>query len=139
MATVFGLTSWIKGEATEAAHKCFAAWYDHFTSYDPLSRSVGTVRKFIASNADRFEDLGRGVEPVEDRVGFRKKGLFLVLPEVFRETICAGLVADETAKVLETAGYLKTSGANRLMYAQRVPANPAPQRFYAVKDSILAA
>jgi putative DNA primase/helicase len=139
LASSFGLTGWAKGEATWAAMKCFEAWHDNFTSYDPLSRSVGVVSRFISANETRFQDLGRGADQVEDRVGYRKKGLFLISPETFRETICAGLVADETAKVLESAGYLKTSGTNRLMYAQRVPANPAPQRFYAVKDSILAA
>jgi putative DNA primase/helicase len=139
IATSFGLTGWQKGEATEAAIKCFGAWHEYFTSYDPLSKSVGTVREFISSNSEFFQDLGRGVEPVKDRVGYRKKGLFLILPEVFREVICAGLVADETAKSLETAGFLLTSGANRLMYSNRVTGNPTPQRFYAVKDSILAA
>jgi len=139
LASSFGLTGWAKGEATDAAMKCFRAWYEHYQNYDPVSRSVGTVRKFLSANADRFQDLGRGVEPVEDRVGYRKKGLYLISPETFRETICAGLVADETAKVLETAGYLKTSGTNRLMYSHRVPASSSPQRFYAVRDSILAA
>jgi len=86
-----------------------------------------------------FSGVGGGVEPVNDKVGYRKKGLFLILPEVFREQVCAGLVADETAKSLETAGFLTTSGSNRLMYSNRVTGNPTPQRFYAVKDSILAA
>jgi len=127
------------GEATDAALKCFAAWYEYFRNYDPLSRSVSKVGEFISSNTERFQELGRGVEPVNDKVGYRKKGLFLILPEVFREQVCAGLVADETAKSLETAGFLTTSGSNRLMYSNRVTGNPTPQRFYAVKDSILAA
>jgi len=127
------------GEATDAALKCFAAWYEYFRNYDPLSRSVSKVGEFISSNTERFQELGGGVEPVNDKVGYRKKGLFLILPEVFREQVCAGLVADETAKSLETAGFLTTSGSNRLMYSNRVTGNPTPQRFYAVKDSILAA
>jgi len=139
LASSFGLTGWKKGEATEAALKCFGAWYEHYQNYDPLARSVGTVREFLAANADRFQELGRDAVLVNKRVGYRKKGVFLILPEVFREVICAGLIADETAKSLEIAGYLLTSGANRLMYSSRVTGNPTPQRFYAVKDSIFAA
>jgi hypothetical protein len=139
IATSFGLTGWQKGEATEAAMKCFAAWYEYFLSYDPKSRSVGAVREFITTNSERFQELGRGVEQVTDRVGYRKQGVFLIMPEVFREVVCAGMVADEVGKSLETAGYLVTSGANRLMYSNRVPGNPTPQRFYAIRDSILAA
>jgi hypothetical protein len=46
------------GEATDAALKCFAAWYEYFRNYDPLSRSVSKVGEFISSNTERFQELG---------------------------------------------------------------------------------
>ena len=137
IATEMRLTGWKKGEAFLATQKCFASWMEHRKSFDPVAMSVDRVQKFILENNSRFERVGGNVRLNGSKVGYQKKGKFLILPEVFRDVVCAGTNPESIADALERAGYLQTSGPNRKKKQERIDGQLG--YFYSVPDSILKA
>jgi len=137
IATELKLTGWRKGEAFRAAKKCFASWMKHRKRFDPIAMAVDRVQKFILENNSRFEVVGGGVRLNGSKVGYQKKGKFLILPDVFRDFVCAGTNPESVADALERAGYLETSGPNRKKKQERIDGNLA--YFYSVPVSILKA
>jgi putative DNA primase/helicase len=137
MATELRLTGWRKGEALKAAKKCFASWMEHRKTFDPVAKAVDRVQKFILENNARFEVVGGSVRLNGSKVGYQKKGKFLILPDVFRDSLCAGTNPESVADALERAGYLNTSGPNRKKKQERIHGQLG--YFYSVPDSILKA
>jgi putative DNA primase/helicase len=137
IATELKLTGWRKGEAFRAAKKCFASWMEHRKTFDPMAMAVDRVQKFILENSARFEVVGGDVHLNGSKVGYQKKGKFLILPDVFRDSVCAGTNAETVADALERAGFLETSGPNRKKRQERIYGQLA--YFYSVADSILKA
>ena len=137
LATELKLTGWKKGEAFRAAKKCFASWMEHRKTFDPIAMAVDRVQKFILENNSRFEVVGGGVRLNGSKVGYQKKGKFLILPDVFRDFVCAGTNPEGVADALERAGYLNTSGPNRKKKQERIDGQLA--YFYSVPDSIMKA
>jgi len=137
IATERKLTGWRKGEALRAAKKCFASWMEHRKTFDPVAMTVDKVQKFILENNTRFELVGGKVRLNGSKVGYQKKGKFLILPDVFRDSVCAGINPESVADALERAGYLETSGPNRKKKQERIDGQLA--YFYSVPDSILKA
>jgi putative DNA primase/helicase len=135
IATAHKLTGWKKGESIAAAAKSFMAWMEHRRTFDPVAKAVDLVRKFILENESRFELVGS--KEIADKVGYKKKSAYLILPDVFRDEVCAGETPQEIAERLERAGYLNTSGTNRLTKQERIGGKLA--YFYAVSDKILEA
>jgi uncharacterized protein (DUF927 family) len=137
LATKLKLTGWKKGEAFRAAKKCFASWLEHHKTFDPVAMAVDRVQKFIMENNARFEIVGGGVRLNGSKLGYQKKGKFLILPHVFRDFVCAGTDAEAVADALEHAGYLNTSGRNRKKKQERIEGQLG--YFYSVPGSILKA
>jgi putative DNA primase/helicase len=137
IATELKLTGWRRGEAFRAAKKCFASWMDHRKTFDPMAMAVDRVQKFIVENTDRFELVGGDVHLNGSKVGYQKKNKFLILPDVFRDSVCAGTNPESVADALERAGYLHTSGPNRKKRQERIDGQLA--YFYSVPDTILKA
>lgn len=137
IATELKLTGWKKGEAFKAAKKCFASWMEHRKTFDPVAKAVDRVQKFISENKPRFEVVGGGVRLNGTKVGYQKKGKFLILPEVFRDFVCAGTNPESVADALERAGFLETSGPNRKKKQERIQGHLG--YFYSVPDSIMKA
>jgi len=135
IATELKLTGWRKGEAFKAAKKCFASWMEHRKTFDPMAMAVDRVQKFIVENNSRFELVGGDVHLNGSKVGYQKKGKFLILPDVFRDSVCAGTNPETVAEALERAGFLQTSGPNRQKKQERIYGQLA--YFYSVSDSIL--
>jgi putative DNA primase/helicase len=135
LATELKLTGWKKGEAFRAAKKCFASWLEHHKTFDPVAMAVDRVQKFIVENNSKFEVVGGGVRLNGSKVGYQKKGKFLILPDVFRDFVCAGANADGVADALERAGYLNTSGSNRKKKQERIDGQLG--YFYSVPDTIM--
>jgi putative DNA primase/helicase len=135
IATAHKLTGWKKGESIVAAEKCFTAWMDYRRTFDPVAKNVDRVRAFIVEHEDRFEFIGG--ESIDGRAGYKKKSDYLILPDVFRDEVCAGSKPEEVAECLERAGYLNTSGKNRLKKQERIGGELS--YFYAVSDKILEA
>jgi len=137
MATRLKLTGWKKGEAFRAAKKCFASWLEHHKTFDPIARAVNRVQHFILANNSKFEVVGGDVRLNGSKVGYQKKGKFLILPEVFRDVVCAGTNPETVVDALERAGFLNTSGPNRKKKQERIEGQL--QYFYSVAGSILKA
>jgi uncharacterized protein (DUF927 family) len=135
LATKHKLTAWKPGEATAAAEKCFAAWMEHRRTFDPDTKAVDRLCTFILGNEKRFEIVGG--KPVENRAGYKKGSSYLILPEVFRDEVCYGMKPEAVAESLERAGYLSTSGKNRLRKQERI--SGGQMYVYAVSDKILEA
>jgi uncharacterized protein (DUF927 family) len=135
LATRYSLTGWKKGEAITAAEKCFTAWMEHRRSFDSDAKAVEHVRNFIIVNKAKFEV--EGGETITDKVGHQKKSAYLILPEVFRASVCAGMKPEEVAEGLERAGYLNTSGKNRLKKQERI--NGSQVYVYSISSAILEA
>lgn len=134
IATRLKLTGWKKGEPIDAAEACFKAWMEHRRSFDPDTKIVGKVRKFIIENDHKFETEGGAT--IEDKVGYKKKSSFLILPEAFDGSVCAGTKPEEVAQALGRTGLL-SSGKNRLKMQARI--NGTQTYFYSVSNRILDA
>jgi putative DNA primase/helicase len=137
LATKLKLTGWKKGEAFKAAKKCFASWLEHHKTFDPVVMAVERVQRFIIENNAKFEVVGGSVRLNGSKVGYQKKDRFLILPNIFRDSVCSGIDPEAVADALEHAGYLETSGPNRKKKQERIEGELG--YFYSVPGSILKA
>jgi uncharacterized protein (DUF927 family) len=137
LATKLKLTGWRKGEAFRAAKTCFRSWMEHYKTFDPVAMAVNRVQRFILENTAKFEVVGGNVRLNGSKVGYQKKGQFLILPDVFRDSVCAGADPESVADALEHAGYLNTSGRNRKKKQERIQGQLG--YFYSVAGSIMKA
>jgi putative DNA primase/helicase len=106
IATDFGITGWTSGEATQAAAQCFGAWVEQRGGAENQERSIilSQVRRFFEAHGEsRFSDWNAQHSRTINRAGFKKisgeSTLYYVLPEIFKEEICAGL---EYRRVVDT-------------------------------------
>lgn len=155
MATAFGVLPWRPGEATRAAAKCFRDWLDARGGIEPAEEreALSAVRRFIELHgASRFEPMG-GLAPtdgmgapidmrIQNRAGFRRRdgsgGIeYLVLPEVWRGEVCAGLDAVMVAKTLAGRGMLIVGEDSKLQRKARLPGFASPVRCYLIASGIL--
>jgi putative DNA primase/helicase len=137
LATKLKLTGWKKGEAFRAAKKCFASWMEHRKTFDPVVMAVDRVQRFILENTAKFEIVGGDVRLNGSKFGYQKKDRFLILPNVFRDFVCAGADPESVADALEHAGFLNTSGPNRKKKQERIQGQLG--YFYSVPSSIMKA
>ncbi len=135
VATANKLTGWKTGEAIAAAEACFKAWMEYRRTFDPVANAVDLVRQFIVEHENRFEVIGG--KSVDGRIGYKKKSAYLILPDAFRDEVCAGSKPEEVAENLERAGFLNTSGKNRLKKQERIGGELA--YVYSVSEKILEA
>jgi uncharacterized protein (DUF927 family) len=155
MATAGGVLPWQPGEATKAATTCFHAWLSSRGGIEPAEEreALSAVRRFIELHGtSRFEPIG-ALAPTDgtgtridlriaNRAGFRRRddagGIeYIVLPEVWRGEVCAGLDATLVAKTLAGRGMLKPGSGGKPQNFQRVPGFSNPVRCYVVTASIL--
>ncbi len=154
MATAFGVLPWQPGEATKAATRCLRDWLLLRGGVEPAEEreAVSAVRRFIELHGNsRFEPMGDLIHRdgmgtpidvrIQNRAGFRRRdeagGIeYLVLPEVWRGEVCAGMDAVTVAKSLATRGMIKSGGNGKLQNFQRVPGFPNPVRCYVVTSGI---
>jgi uncharacterized protein (DUF927 family) len=131
LATRSGLTGWPEGEATAAAHKCFAAWLEGFGGSDNREERamLAQVRGFIeAHGSSCFEDMNANHDQrVLNRVGFYRADEngareFLVLREAFKNKVCQGFDHNVVARVLVKAGWLLPDGEKKTSRNVRIPA-----------------
>jgi putative DNA primase/helicase len=128
LATRFGLTGWPVGEAVEGAATCFKAWIDRRggSGSQEITAALAQVRHFLEAHGEsRFSDLGKPTDrPTINRAGYRRrtdldKLEYLILPEVFRREICAGLDYRNVARALRDRGLLQTESPDRLTIKPR--------------------
>ena len=104
---------WKKGEATAAAEFALQQWVAGRGGSEAAEaiQSIRAVRLFIEKYGNsRFGDAEFGQGKIYQRAGWRRgKGedeVWLVLPEVWRSDVCAGLDPTHVAKVLVDRGIL---------------------------------
>jgi putative DNA primase/helicase len=114
LATAFGLTGWREGEARDAAAWALKRWIEGRGGTEPaeVRQAVETVRHFIEAHGEaRFDSLDdTDARPVPNRAGWRKGAgedrRWLILPEVWKQDVCAGLDPKFVASVLADRGAL---------------------------------
>jgi uncharacterized protein (DUF927 family) len=150
MATAFRVLPWEPGEATASCARCFKDWLAARGGIEPAEEreAVSVVRRFIELHGtSRFEPMGDLIpltlagDPIEyripNRVGFRRRdengGIqYVVLPEVWRSEICAGIDASRVAKVLATRRMLAVGGDGKPQIKVRLPGFASPVRCYVI-------
>ena len=105
---------WQKGEATKAAEFALEQWIAGRGGNEAAEviQALRQVRLFIERYGDsRFEDAEYPEGKIPQRAGYRRgKGegqVWMVLPEVWRSEVCAGLDPTRVAKVLHERGILE--------------------------------
>jgi putative DNA primase/helicase len=154
LAIAMGILPWDEGAADEAAAICFLAWLESRGGTGPAEIEAGIrqIRKFFELHGEsRFTPIDRaerrdsnGVliedRPTVNRAGFRRDtdagAEFFVLPECFREELCAGLDAPALARELVTRGYLKPDAQGRTSVNHKV--SGASIRVYHFLPAILS-
>jgi hypothetical protein len=130
LATHYGVTGWPKGEATQAARRCFAAWLDSFGGTGNREDRVllAQVRGFFETHgASRFEGMSAPIDQrIVNRAGFYRSGAdgtreFLVLPEAFKRDVCAGFDLKAATRCLLAQGWIVPGGDGRPTQKPRLP------------------
>ncbi len=155
MATAFGVLPWQPGEATKAAARCLRDWLLLRGGVEPAEEreAVSAVRQFIELHGNsRFEPMGDLIHrdgmgspidvQIQNRAGFRRRddagGIeYLVLPEVWRGEVCAGMDAVTVAKALASRNLLAAGEGNKLQKNTRLPGFSSSVRCYVITSSIL--
>ena len=120
LATSLGITGWPAGESVRGLGACFRAWLERRGGAGSREDAEGLaqVRHFIEAHGEaRFTDLAANHDrPTINRAGFRRRidgrVEHLILPEVFRREVCAGLDYRRVVHVLRTAGVLRTESSD---------------------------
>ena len=154
LAAEFGVVSWPSELPAEDAMALFKAWLATRGGAQPaeIKQMIEQVRRFIEAHGDaRFDDLdpppnnpftGQQYErrPVINRAGFRRsegdERRWLVLPQVWRDEICAGFDPREVAKVLAARGMLAPGEGGKHSQNIRISGAQATQRFYVLTPVI---
>ncbi len=138
-ATEYGLTGWPQGDAEVATGLCFLAWLESFggTADNREERKLlSQVRAFFDKHgASRFEDIRGGEKQrVVNRAGFTRAGAgaheFLVLPEIFRQEVCAGFDWRFAVKVLLARRWIVPGGDGKATQKPLLPKIGTRTRVY---------
>jgi len=140
LAAAFGILTWHCGEATEGVAVCFNAWLHERGGVGAaeVKEVISRVRHYIQLHGmSRFAPIGRGnsgigVEGadrvIHNRAGYRRmensggeRWEYLLLPEVFKKEVCAGLDYRFVIKVLVQSGYLIPDKSGKPQSTHRVP------------------
>jgi putative DNA primase/helicase len=148
LATDWGLTGWLPGEASEAAQRCLEQWLKaRGTNGDSdMEAAIRQVRAFLEANgASRFQPLGpaQGDAPAErifDRVGFTRSNNngqteYLILQEAFKSQVCRGFNHRDVLKELDRRGFLVRDHHN-MTVKPRLPELGSP-RVFCIRAAIL--
>ena len=151
LAIKFGLLPWPEGQLIEDAHILFKAWLRGRGGAEPaeIGQMISAARYFIEAHGESRFDLVEPVDPdrkpVNNRAGFRlgegDGRRWLVLPEVWKNEVCAGFDSIDMARVLADRGMLEPGEGNHLAQNVRLPSMPGkpsskPQRLYIITPAI---
>lgn len=114
LAIRYGVTDWTPGSASQAAGACFQSWLDGRGGAGDREATaiLAQVRRFFENHGEaRFHNWDLPDErPIINRAGVRRlegeTWTYCVLPETFREEVCAGFDQRTAVKVLDEAGLL---------------------------------
>jgi len=146
MAARVGILPWSPGEAVAAAGIVFARWLEGRGGAGASEdrEAVANVRAFLeAHGGSRFEPLDHegGDLRVINRAGFWQavSGLrdYLVLPQIWKNEVCAGMDAKQVARVLVERGMIDGGAGGKSSVLRKLP-SLGRARVYVVKAAIFA-
>jgi len=132
LAARCGVLPWDAGEASKAASILFTRWVEGRGGAGAAEdrEAVAKVRSFLeAHGASRFEPIDRDIDTVDlriiNRAGFWRNvngdREHLILPEVWKNEVCAGMDSKRVARVLADRGALLTDKENKPTIPTRLP------------------
>jgi putative DNA primase/helicase len=114
LATAYHITQWPEDEAEIAVSRCFQSWLTHRGTIDNHEKHtvLSQIKNFFEYHGDaHFSDIDSINPHTNNRAGFRKTENnlhhYYVLPEVFRNEICAGFEYRQVCKFLIEASWIK--------------------------------
>lgn len=129
LATLYGITGWLEGEAERAASTCFLAWLDQRGGSGNREREalLSQVQAFFETHgSSRFEpfDVDENTR-IPSRVGFRKTEgndtTFYVLTENFRSEVIKGFEIKTATRFLIEAGWLVPDSEGKSSQREYLP------------------
>ena len=142
LACDFGIVPWQKGDALEAARRCFADWFDSRGGAEAgeVQSAISQVRLYIERHGDsRFEAIGSGDRAVNNRAGWRKGDgtdrEWLIPPEIWKAEVAVGHDTKLVARALADRGMLRR-GPDSYSRVERI--QNRSQRVYVVTACILS-
>ena len=122
LATVFGVTPWVKGEAFKSARWAFNRWLEARggAGSHEERQAIEQVRLMIVRHGDaRFELADASAAAVRDRLGWRKgdgaQREWWVPAETWKAEFCDGLDPSFVARMLAARGMLRRQDRKNLM------------------------
>lgn len=129
LASEHEITGWPAGEAKQAAKACFVAWLHGFgLGNQEQKKLLSQVRAFFEKHgAGRFEnkDANTDDQKILNRAGFyraddRGRKDYFVLPEIFKNEVCAGFDHRLAAKILVDEAWIIPSGDKQPRATQKL-------------------
>jgi putative DNA primase/helicase len=148
LATEWGITGWVQGEAERAAVQCFDAWRasrpgDGATDDENAIRQVRS--KLLATSCSCFQAmrprLDHTGEPIREliarRFGFRDENeegttVHLVFRDAFRDEFCKGFDAERVARLLADRKFLERDKDGKHLAIQRTLPGLGRTRVYVI-------
>jgi putative DNA primase/helicase len=151
LAIELDVVPWSKGEAEQAARKCFEAWIDARGGSGPaeIADGVAQVRKFLELHGQSrfgvFESAGSEDRSlVINRAGFRESGAagsgnhFYIFPQVWKAEVCSGFDPGLIARELMDRGWLRPDPTCRKPQSVHRLPGIGPKRIYHILPCFLA-
>jgi len=142
LACRLGIVPWRKGEATAAAEFALAQWLAARGGRGPAETlsAIRQVRLFIEKHGvARFQPVDNTATMVMNRAGWRQgngeQQEWLILPEVWKSEVCAGLEPVTVAKALADQGMLAKASDG---YQKNHRIEGRQMRLYTITARILA-
>lgn len=148
LAVRAGVLPWLRGEAENAALRCFAAWLAGRGGSEPseIREGIAAIRYFLERDgASRFQYWDDSTTTVRDRAGFWRRfdndgasegRHYFILPEVFKRDVLHGYDAGMIARAMVERGLIVADKAGRPSTSCRVPAMGKTQRLYQISETI---
>jgi putative DNA primase/helicase len=130
LASSYGITRWSAGEASQAVSQCFCDWLVQRGGIENQEKSLilSQVSQFFEAHGEsRFSDLNGQNTRTINRAGFKKIDLknetttYYVMPETFKNEICAGLDYRSVTRTLLIEGWLASDMNNAPYRRERLP------------------
>jgi putative DNA primase/helicase len=137
MATRYGLTGWLPGEAYQAVGRCLSSWQESFGAAGNHEERafLNQVQSFFEQHgASRFEEVGSEGQRVINRAGFFRTDAdgmreYLVFPQAFRREVCAGVDSRLATRTLREHGWILPGSDGGSTQKPRLP-GIGPTRVY---------
>ena len=136
------IVPWTRGEALQAASRCFADWFDSRGGAEAgeVQAAISQVRLFIEQYGDaRFELIGTQDRPINNRAGWRKGDgpdrEWLIPPEIWKAEVATGLNPTLVARALSDRGMLRRDPDGKFSCVEKIQGRS--QRVYVVTAKIV--